>query len=178
MKHFCSLIKIISGIRQVSTLSSLFSRCSIVFQVLFSLLASNLQEVLFLKPGSVESEYRFYGFRSELQEEECCRPEPGLTPQLWWPICNERQPQRLCLQTGWGRATVSLCAVINIRRASFPEAISHCMKWMSFLWTWNWGDGGIQRCILLLFSFCCVSVLFGLMTCWNMKMLLVFLMGY
>lgn len=78
---------------------------------------------MFLKPAFVGSEYRFYGFRSELRAY--CRPEPGFSPQLWRPFWNERQPQRLCLQMGWGRATVNLCMVISIRRTSFPEASSH-----------------------------------------------------
>lgn len=119
---------------------------------------------MFLKLVFVGSEYRFYGLRSALQEEEYCRPEPGFPPQLWRPFWNERQPQRLCLQTGWGRATVSLCVVINVRRTSFPESSSHFYEinvlFMDIKLRWRNTD------FLLPFSFCHT---FMLMTFWNMK---------
>lgn len=86
---------------------------------------SSPQEVISLKSTWIEWDFR--------HEEEYCRTEPGFTPQLWRPFCNEREPQCLCLQLGWGRAAVRLCAVINIRTASLPEASSHFYKVNAFL---------------------------------------------
>ncbi len=123
---------------------------------------------MFLKLVFVGSEYRFYGLRSELQEEYC-RPEPGFPPQLWRPFWNERQPQRLCLQTGWGRATVSLCAVINIRRTSFPESSSHFYEmnvlFMDIKMRWRNTEDAFYCCLV----FVTHLSLFVSMTCWNMK---------
>lgn len=82
LNHFCSLIKIISGVRQVSTLYPVKTQYRVLLFCKHFFI-SNPEEVMFLKPAFVGSEYRFYGFRSELQEEEYCRPEPGFPPQLW-----------------------------------------------------------------------------------------------